>query len=129
MGKNSNVHKSQAYTSLDLQREREKDAKREARRVRKEALHAERAGEMMVEGGGDSSLEVGAGGEAGAGGDGVRLKRFGKVKRRAKVKLSVAQPVRKSLELKKGSRGIRKPSSIMKKTLKKMAAKRGMELG
>jgi hypothetical protein len=39
----------------------------------------------------------------------------------------VVAPVRKSLELKRG--GIRKPSSLMRKTLKKLAKKREMDLG
>ena len=102
-------------------------------------------------------LAVGALAVADAGGGGstaVKKTKFGKVKvgssgaagkvklvgikkklkaadtsaRGAKVKSASAAPIRPSLEFKK-RRGIKKPSAIMRKTLKKMAKKGMMDLG
>ena len=119
MGKNSNVNKSKAYLALDLQRERELDAKRAARRARNEEKLG-MSSDMAVDGD-DNGVSKGK-----------KMKKFGKVVRKKKVSISALRP---SLSLagqggsKRKSGGIRKPSSIMKKTLKKMARKREMEMG
>ena len=111
MGKNSNAHKSRATLSVDLEREREDEAKRAAARTKKMS----RAGfplEMEVEGT-DAAPS--------------RMKKFGKVHVGKRKKLSsTALPIGKSLGAKKVSKGIRKPSSVMRKTLKKMAKRREM---
>ena len=70
-----------------------------------------------------------------------KLKKFGKVKvrerpaflparKKAQIKerSASAAPIHPSLGMKK-SRGIRKPSAIMRKTLKKLQKKREMDLG
>ena len=60
-----------------------------------------------------------------------KKKKFGKVKlggikKKVKVRLPTAAPIKKSLKLKR--QGIRKPSKLMVKTLKKLAKKREMEM-
>jgi len=132
MGKNSNALKHRDTHAVDLQREREEDAKREARRARKAAKLAEQQGEMAVDVAGASGASTAAtAGESGA--TEVRKKKFGKVrlgkaKKLLKVKGPSAAPIRASLELRKRS-GIRKPSAVMRKTFKKLAKKKEMELG
>ena len=121
MGKNSNAHKSKATTNMDIEREREDDARRAAIRLRKESKLREAAGEMDVAETADASAEAAIG---------KSKKKFGKVmlKKRAKINPS-AMPIGKSLGPKKRLKGaIRKPSGIMKKTLKKLAKKREMDM-
>ncbi len=127
MGKNSNVHKSRAYLALDIQREREAELKKQQRREKRELAAAEASGEMIVDHGSKTSApqsmpEVIV--------DARGPHKFGKVKiGKKKVKVAGApMGLKKSLENKKKSKGIRKPSSLMRKTLKKLARKREMEL-
>ena len=131
MGKNSNVHKSRATLAEDLRKERELEAKKALKRQRREAAAAEQAGEMITDSSSAAAAipvsraalapEVGPRGPS----------KFGKVKvGKKKIKI-VGGPagITKSITNTKKSRGIRKPSSVMRKTLKKMAKKRdGMEL-
>ena len=112
MGKNSNAHKSQDTHNLDMMRERELEAKRAAKRATREA-------KLGVEG----DMEVVDEGSA-------KTKKFGKMKMGRKVKVALgggktAVTVLKP-SLSGGKRGIRKPSQIMRKTLKKMAKRREM---
>ena len=60
---------------------------------------------------------------------GTKMKKFGKVKmKKARINPS-ALPISKALGSKRrNGSGIRKPSAIMKKTLKKLAKRREMEL-
>ena len=123
MGKNSNVHKSQAYINEDLLREKEAEEKKALRRARAEQKLVEKSGEMAIEdASGHAALEP------------KKKKAFGKVKtsilKRTKIgkherplakerKRGGGLSLKPALQLKK--RGIRKPSSLMKKTLKKIA--------
>ena len=126
MGKNSNAHKSQAYINLDLLKEKEAEEKKALRRARAEQKLAEQRGEMVVEGG------VAAG--AAAPEQSKKKKAFGKVKTSTIKRIKIGKherplpkeqkrggglSIKPSLQLKK--RGIRKPSSLMKKTMKKIA--------
>ena len=120
MGKNSNVHKSQAYINQDILKEREEEQKKARRRARAEQRLAEQSGEMSVE------EEVAS--------ERKKKKAFGKVKTSTIKRMKIGKherPLHKkhrangglslkpSLQLKKG--GIRKPSALMRKTLKKIA--------
>lgn len=122
MGKNSNVHKSQAYINQDILREREDEQKKAQKRARAEQRLAEQNGEMSVEGAAESASEK------------KKKKAFGKVKTSTIKRMKIGKherPLHKkhrangglslkpSLQLKKG--GIRKPSALMRKTLKKIA--------
>ena len=150
MGKNSNVHLNRSYIEDDIRREREEEAKRQARRLQKEQKLRERSGDMLIEEPGQAAAAAAAAAAtAAAAAMGVDeiigakkaknkpgpTKKFGKVSvgSSSAKKLSQAKKLRlqqkakaptvqKHLELKKS--GIRKPSNIMKKTLKKMAKKR-----
>jgi hypothetical protein len=132
VSQNSNALKHRDTHAVDLQREREEDAKREARRAAKEARLAAQKGEMAVE----PSSSATAGVDMGDVADALpRKKAFGKVAIRKKLKVGKKEKqtsvsgIRPSLELRK-RQGIRKPSAIMRKTLKKMQKKReAMELG
>ena len=103
-----------------MARERELDEKRELKRARAAAKLAQAQGLMSID---ESASEPAV--------EAVprKTKHFGKVKigKKIKVKHPGAAPVRASLQLKR--QGIRKPSAIMKKTLKKMAKRREMEMG
>lgn len=114
MGKNSNVHKSQATLAEDVRKEREADEKKAKKRAKAEEKLAAQRGEMLVEG------DTSGGGEASA-----KKKAFGKVRTSAMGKVKIAgkkakqskpgySAIKPSLQLKKS--GIRKPSSLMKKT-------------
>ena len=122
MGKNSNVHKSQAYINQDLLKEKEAEEKKALRRARAEQKLAEQTGEMAVEGA--ASVDVQA----------KKKKTFGKVKTSTIKKMKIGKherPLQKgvkkggglsikpALNIKKSK--IRKPSSLMKKTLRKIA--------
>ena len=123
MGKNSNVHKSLATLAEDVRKEREADEKKAKKRAKAEERLANQRGEMLVEG---SS----SGGKAAAG-TSAKKKTFGKVRTSAIGKVKIAgskkakqskpgySAIKPSLQLKKS--GIRKPSSLMKKTLRKIA--------
>ena len=136
MGKNSNVHKSLGTLAEDLRKEREMEEKKALKRRRREMKMAEKNGEMLVE----AAASTGA---LGISVDDLQAKKtraLGKIKlnkapktmfagqlaKKSKLSKSVKSTVQPSLELKK--RGIRKPSAIMRKTMKKMARERGMEL-
>ena len=123
MGKNSNAHKHKKVLELDLQREREEDAKRIARRAKNEAKHAALQGHMAVSDGGGEDDHAGT---ASAGG---KMKRFGKVIRKKKLAIPTATKALVGLRKRKGS-GIvkKKPSALMRKTLKKMAKRREMDM-
>ncbi len=118
MGKNSNAHKNRPYVDMDIAREREDDARRALLRARREAKLAA---------GPDAVMDVA--GEPGEGKAKRKLKKFGKVivKKKARINPS-AIPIRKSLTVKRKSSGIRKPSALMRKTLKKLAKKQEMDL-
>ena len=115
MGKNSNAHKSQKTTAMDLQREREDDAKKAARREKKLAALG-----MSI------SMDVERA-DAAAPKGGKKVKKFGKVMVGSKRKMP---SIGKALEPKKRPKlgGIRKPSALMRKTLKKLSKKSEMEL-
>lgn len=125
---------------MDLQREREEDAKREARRVAKLARLADRSGAMVVEAAHASAVASTVPSSSSASGDrpaasAPRKKAFGKVQvgKRLKMKKEKphnpsAAPLRAGLELRK-RHGIRKPSAVMRKTLKKLHKSQGMEVG
>ena len=146
MGKNSNVHKNLAYIEDDLRREREADAKRAAKRLLREQKLREQAGEMVTEEADiaavleQQQLELeeasAATATAAHSSSKKKMKKFGRVHvggdrktmgKAKKIRMQHAKPppVRGHLDLK--STGIRKPSSIMKKTLKKMAKKKDMD--
>jgi hypothetical protein len=120
MGKNSNAHKSLGTLALDIQREREQDAAKAARRARNEM----KAG-MMVD---DDAAQATADALASDAHVSVKkTKKFGKIVRRKKMKvLPGVSAIKKSLSTGKSSGGIRKPSAVMRKTLKKLAKKREM---
>jgi hypothetical protein len=142
MGKNSKIWKGKERHADDVERERRDDAKREARRARDEA--------KLARGGGPSAVQVGMDVEAEAEVTeaivGAVKQKFGKVKLSGKLKFKKSSshqrafadklkkklgkgkahlPVRPSLT--GGKSGIRKPSQLMKKTLKKLAKKNEME--
>ena len=120
MGKNSNVHTNLKYISEDLRKEREADAKKAAKRVRAEEKLAEQSGQMIVEADAASSKKKSFGK--------IKVSSIGKIKAGGKTKegkksrkgnLIMNAAIKPSLGVKK--KGIRKPSSLMKKTLKKIA--------
>ena len=79
MGKNSNVHKSQAYINQDLLKEKEAEEKKALRRARAEQKLAEQTGEMAVEGA--ASVDVQA----------KKKKTFGKVKTSTIKKMKIGK--------------------------------------
>ena len=134
MGKNSNVHKGLATLAVDLAREKEADAKRERKRAHAAAKLAERQGLMAVEeaDGMAAASSAGSAAVAAASQPERKTKAFGKVKVGIHKKLKVKSkgiPLRAGLEPRKRHGAIRKPSAVMRKTLKKMAKKREMEMG
>jgi hypothetical protein len=122
VGKNSNAHKHLGTLALDLQRERELDAKRAARRAKRE-LKCGMAVDDEMEDREPQGPTVAAPAHAAAN----KIKKFGKVLlgKRKKVGMRKSPPVLKK-SLTGGKSGIRKPSSVMRKTLKKLAKKRSM---
>ena len=122
MGKNSNVNKKKATLELDLQQGREEDAKRLARRAKKELKLG-----MAVESAVDDQSEDGGVDGALAGVAQARTKKFGKIKRKKKIALPGGRPTLPGAS--KLSRGIKKkPSGLMRKTLKKLAKREQMQL-
>ena len=142
---NSNVHKhAQTTIAEDLRKEREADAKKLAKREkteRKLLINGEMtslfSGMDMTQSGSGSGAAIASAAAAAvkrkakAFGKGIKLSGRTKLggigkKKRLKVKLPGAAPIKPSLGLKK--QGIRKPSALMRKTFKKMAKKRAMEM-
>ena len=137
MGKNSHARDHVQRHADDVVREREADAKKEARRLKAETrLEADGLASAMGAGVMDMDASV-----ASAAAEEVRKKvKFGKVRLGKSAKLARAErragkgkkgkervaPLRASLT--GGKRGIRKPSALMRKTLKKLAKKREMDL-
>ncbi len=128
MGKNSNVNVGRKLVEFEMEREREIEEKRARKRANAEARLA-RSGAVPVQMDTDGALQVAA-----AVAEATKV-RFGKVKVGKKSRFgkagakSASKPAQLRPSLTGGKRGIRKPSQLMKKTLKKMQKKREMELG
>ena len=120
------MHRNRVTLAVDIARERELDEKREQKRARAAAKLAQAQGMMSVD---EPPSEPAV--QPASATTSRKTKLFGKVKVKAGKKIKVkhpgAAPVRASLQLKR--HGIRKPSAIMRKTLKKMAKRREMEMG
>lgn len=138
-GCNNVIQQSKKTLAVDLQREREEDAKREARRLKRlgKASGMEDIEDVPAAAASGSAMDDAMDDDDDAPELVSKKKKFGKVKfqkqpylparKKALLKKSAsAAPVRASLGIKKA--GIRKPSALMRKTLKKMAKKREMEL-
>ena len=119
MGKNSNAHKNKKILELDLQRERDEDAKRLARRAKNEAKLAALQGYMAVSDEPEDASTTGTGG---------KLKRFGKIIRKKKLAIPGATKALVGLHKRKGSGIKKKPSALMRKTLKKRAKQQEMDM-